>query len=134
MLDAVRSGRVTHILVWVLDRVLRDDAVRVALISACRDNGVVIVQSSTGTVIDPNDPDSVFLATILGAVAVLEIEKMSKRIRAFKEARRDAGLPHGGKRWFGYQPGNMVEDEIEAPDLPRPRGAFSRRRGVAQSR
>jgi DNA invertase Pin-like site-specific DNA recombinase len=117
LLDAVRSGRVTHVLIWNLDRVLRDDEVRVALIAACRENGAVIVQTSTGTVIDPDDPDSVFLATILGAVAVLEIEKMSKRIRAFKQARRDAGLPHGGKRWFGYLPGNMELDPVEAPIL-----------------
>jgi len=117
LLDAIRSGRVTHVLVWVLDRIVRDDVDRVALIAACREGGAVIVQSGTGTVIDPDDPDSVFLATVLGAVAVLEIEKMSKRIRRFKQARRDAGLPHGGKRWFGYKPGNMELDEVEAPIL-----------------
>jgi DNA invertase Pin-like site-specific DNA recombinase len=120
LLDEIRSGRVTHVLVWVLDRIIRDDADRAALIKACRESGAVIVQSGSGTVIDPDDPDSVFLATILGAVAVLEIEKMSKRIRRFKEARRDAGLPHGGKRWFGYldaegdRARNMQADPVEA--------------------
>jgi DNA invertase Pin-like site-specific DNA recombinase len=121
LLAEIRTGRVTHVLVWVLDRIVRDDADRVALISACREGGAVIVQSGTGTVVDPDDPDSVFLATVLGAVAVLEIEKMSKRIRRFKQARREAGLPHGGKRWFGYLDAdedgerrrNMVEDPIE---------------------
>lgn len=122
MLDEIRSGRVTHVLVWVLDRVIRDDADRVELINACRNSGAVIVQTGSGTVIDPSDPDSVFLATILGAVAVLEVEKMSKRIRRFKQARRDAGLPHGGKRWFGYldadelgeRKRNMQADPVEA--------------------
>jgi site-specific DNA recombinase len=115
LLDEIRTGRPTHVVIWVLDRIIRDDADRVALINACRDAGTLIVQSSSGTVIDPDDPDSVFLATILGAVAVLEIEKMSKRIRRFKQAARDAGMPNGGKRWFGYAPGNMVEDEVEGP-------------------
>lgn len=114
LLDAIRSGRVTHVVVWVLDRIIREDEDRVALIKACRESGAVIVQSGTGTIVDPDDPDSVFLATILGAVAVLEIEKMSKRIRRFKEAQALAGMPHGGRRWFGYQQGNMVPDEVEA--------------------
>jgi hypothetical protein len=114
LLAEIRTGRPTHVVLWVLDRIIRDDADRVALISACRDAGTLIVQSGTDTVIDPNDPDSVFLATILGAVAVLEIEKMSKRIRRFKQAQRDAGLPSGGWRWFGYAPGNMTPDPIEA--------------------
>jgi hypothetical protein len=106
----------------VLDRIVRDDEDRAALIKACREAGAVIVQSGSRTVIDPSDPDSVFTATVLGAVAVLEIEKMSMRIRRFKQARRDAGLPHGGKRWFGYLDAdedagrrrNMKADEVEA--------------------
>jgi DNA invertase Pin-like site-specific DNA recombinase len=114
LLAEIRTGRPTHVLIWVLDRIIRDDKDRVELIDACRANGVLIVQSGTGTVIDPNDPDSVFLATILGAVAVLEIEKMSKRILRFKEARREAGMPPGGWRWFGYEDGNMTPHESEA--------------------
>lgn len=114
LLDEIRSGVVTHLFVWVLDRIIRDDEDRVALIKACREGGAVIVQSGTGTVVDPDDPDSVFLATVMGAVAVLEIEKMSKRIRRFKQEQAEAGLPHGGRRWFGYQAGNMIPDPVEA--------------------
>lgn len=114
LLDAIRSGRVTHVLVWVLDRIVRTDEDRVALLAACREGGAVIVQSGTGTVVDPADPDSVFLATVLGAVAELEVAKMSKRIRRFQEEAAEAGRPHGGRRWFGYLDGNMVPDEVEA--------------------
>lgn len=115
LLDEVRSGRVTHVMIWVLDRIIRTDEDRVALLAACREGGAVIVQSGTGTVVDPNDPDSVFLATVLGAVAELEVAKMSMRHRRAKDEHAKSGVPSGGRRRFGYLDGNMHAHPVEAP-------------------
>lgn len=102
LLADIRSGQLGLVLVWVLDRIIRDPDDLSALLAACREAGALILQTGSGTVVDASDPDSVMVARIQGAVAEAEAAKTSMRVRRAQLDNRKAGKPHGGTRCFGY--------------------------------
>jgi hypothetical protein len=99
-----------------LDRAIRQTRDLDDLLDACRDAGARIIQSQTGTVIDPTDPDSVTLAKIAGVLAEAEIAKMSLRQKRAHKERGENGQWHGGGRAFGYDAkmAAPVPEEAEA--------------------
>lgn len=103
LLAEVRAGRVAVILVWVLDRIVRDPRDLETLMDLCREHGVRIVQTASGSELDPTNPESILHARISGAVAAYEAAKTSMRQRRRSEAAVAAGAPHGGRRRFGYE-------------------------------
>lgn len=114
LLEHIATGEVTHVLVWVLDRIIRDPNDLERLLNLCREHGTVIVQTATGSVVDPNNPESVMHARITGAVAAYESAKTSMRIRRKHAQMAVDGKPHGGRRRFGYEPGMVAVRESEA--------------------
>jgi DNA invertase Pin-like site-specific DNA recombinase len=114
LLDAVATGQVAVILVWVLDRIVRDPRDLETLMDLCRLHGVRIIQTASGSELDPNNPESILHARISGAVAAYEAAKTSMRQRRRMEAAVAAGAPHGGRRRFGYEPGMAEIREAEA--------------------
>lgn len=115
LLLAIHAGRVSHVFVWLLDRIVRTTEDLDVLLDACELAGTVIVQSATGTVIDPRNPESVLHAKISGAVAEYEAAKMSMRQLNKKADEAKTGRPHGGRRRFGYEPG-MLPGELVHED------------------
>lgn len=114
LLADIADGLVGVLIVWVLDRIIRDPNDLEKLLTLCRENGVRIIQSASGSEIDPANPESILHARISGAVAAYEAAKTSMRIRRQKDSAAKAGKPHGGRRRFGYQRGNTVIDATEA--------------------
>jgi len=123
LLDAIRDTPTAYVIVWLLDRAIRQTRDLDDLLDACRLSGAKIIQSGTGTTIDPTDPDSVTLAKIAGVLAEAEIAKMSiRQRRAHKELAANGGW-HGGARAFGY---NAAMSEIVPAEADALRDAMRR--------
>lgn len=114
LLEHIATGTVSHVLVWVLDRIIRDPNDLEALLRLCRDNGAVIIQTATGSVVNPHDPESVMHARITGAVAAYESAKTSMRARRKHAQMAADGKPHGGRRRYGYEQDMTALREPEA--------------------
>jgi DNA invertase Pin-like site-specific DNA recombinase len=117
LLAHVRSGSVSHVLVWLFDRAARTTEATEALLAACRVGGALIVQTAGAPVIaDPNSPDDIFRLKLAGLLAEYEVAKMSVRQRRSKAAAAAAGANHGGRRRFGFEPdmATLVESEAAA--------------------
>lgn len=119
MLDAIRARRVSYVLVWLLDRATRQVGELVELLAACRETGTLILQTGTGTTINADDPDSVAMATISGALAEAEVAKMSKRIRRAHAEKARLGQFHGGRRRFGWNADMSALDPVESVIVER---------------
>lgn len=102
LLEMLRAGSVGVVLVSNLDRVIRQTRDNDDLLDACRDYGAFIIQTSTGSVINPNDPDSVAFAKYAAVRAEQETAIMSMRQRRKHRAIAEKGGFHGGRRRFGY--------------------------------
>jgi len=102
-LEAVASGEFTHAYIFLLDRTLRQSEDVNTFIKACRQGGVIIIQTATRTTIDPWNPEDVKHAKDAGNNAEYEVAKMSMRQLSAKEDAARAGQPHGGRKRFGYK-------------------------------
>jgi DNA invertase Pin-like site-specific DNA recombinase len=114
LLGDIAAGRVGVLIVWVMDRIVRDPEDQEKLFKLCRKHGVRLIQSGTRKELDLMDPDAMVHARIQGAMAAGEVAKMSMRIRRAKLANAERGLPSGGRRRFGYEPGFTAIRESEA--------------------
>ena len=115
LLAYVRSGAVSHVLVWLFDRAARTTEGTEALLAACREGGALIVQTAGAPVVaNPHNPDDVFRLKLAGLLAEYEVAKMSVRQKRAKKAEAKAGKPHGGRRRFGYEPGMVAIRHEEA--------------------
>lgn len=113
LLDDVAGGRVSVVLLWVVDRVVRSTRDIDALLDACRIGGTVLVQSGSLTVVHPDDPDAVAMLKIGAVMAETEAAKTSMKVRRAMASMREDGRPHPGRRRFGYNP-DMTVCEAEA--------------------
>lgn len=123
LLIDIDAGEISHVLVWVLDRIVRDLGDMDRLFSACATTGTLIVQTATGSMIDPRDPDSVFVATVTGAGAAREAAMTSLRARRKHAETAARGGVHGGRRRFGFTDGMQ---DIEPDEADRIREACQR--------
>jgi DNA invertase Pin-like site-specific DNA recombinase len=115
LLEYVRKGNASHVVVWLFDRAARTTEDTEALLAACRTGGALIVQSASMDVADPHNPDDIFRLKLSGLLAEYEVAKMALRQRRAKRAAAEAGKAHGGRRAFGYNDAkaSIREDEAE---------------------
>jgi DNA invertase Pin-like site-specific DNA recombinase len=111
MLDAIRSGRITAVVVWDLDRLTRRPIEIEQFIELADSHGVAL--ASVGGDVDLATDNGRMFARIKGAVARAEVERKTARQKAANQQRRDSGRPHIGRRCFGYGSDGMavVADE-----------------------
>jgi site-specific DNA recombinase len=114
MLDAARTGEVTTVIVWALDRLSRQPRELEALIDLA-DSGTE-VHTVSGQ-LDLTAPEGRLVARILMAASASESDQASKRIRREKLARADAGLNHGGSRAFAFERDGRTHRQSEVPIL-----------------
>lgn len=114
LLADIAAGEIAVVICWVFDRIIRDPEDQERLFKLCRKHAVRLIQSATGKEIDLADPDAVAMARIQGALAAAEVAKTSMRVRRSKLANAERGLPPGGRRRFGYEPGYAAVRESEA--------------------
>jgi site-specific DNA recombinase len=98
----IDEGRVDALLVWHLDRLTRSikDLTRVIEAGRARRMNIASVH---GVSIDLSDPTGVAVATILTAIAAMEVEHKSARQKAANQQRAKAGKAHWIKRPYGYE-------------------------------
>jgi DNA invertase Pin-like site-specific DNA recombinase len=101
MLEMVKAGNVDAVIVYDLDRFTRNPDELGAWIDAAELNpGVKII--STGDVLDLSDPDSIFKARILLAVAEKESANIARRVKREARAAAERGTPRWSSRPFGF--------------------------------
>lgn len=121
LLAAIRSGDVDAVICWDTDRLHRRLADLSEYMDVCGgDQGIPTHTVNAGDV-DLATSSGRMIATIKGAVAVAETEKMSERIRAQKQEARVKGRALGGPvplGWIkGEEPGEFLPDPDTAPLL-----------------
>ncbi|MGQ0716053.1 MAG: recombinase family protein [Pseudonocardiales bacterium] len=113
LLEAIRAGRVAHVLVYHPDRLMRQPRDLEELLSIC-DNQQVTLHGEANQR-DLSDPDDRFFLRIEVAHACRSSDDTSRRLRAALADRARDGVPHSGPRPFGYTADRMhlVENEAE---------------------
>lgn len=98
----IEAGLVRAVVVWHLDRLHRQPRELESFIDLVERYGVQLASVSGEH--DLSTPEGRLHARILGAVARMESEHKSRRIRRQKQERRKQGLPlGGGHRAYGYE-------------------------------
>ena len=113
LLDAVRRGEVDVIVARHLDRLARNARERLALVEACRENGVIITLVE-GTDMDPTTASGRMYIGMLGEMAEMEIGLKSERhVAALDRRARSGKVPHG-RALLGYDTtGEIVPADAE---------------------
>lgn len=111
---AMRANDVDIVVAWKLDRITRRVQGLVDLILLCTETDVQF--ATTDGLLDLTSPTGKAVATILAAVAQMEVELKAERQRLANEQRRAKGEPwRTGWRSFGYTlPGEVIPEEAEA--------------------
>lgn len=101
MLDAIRAGQISAVVVWDVDRLTRRPAELETFIDLAEKYGVQL--ASVGGEIDLATPQGRLTARIKGSVARHEAEQLSRRIlRKVEELAHEGRIANGGPRPFGY--------------------------------
>lgn len=102
MLDAIRAGDISAVIVWDVDRLTRRPAELEVVIDLAERHGVQL--ASVGGEIDLATPQGRLTARIKGSVARHEAEQLQRRIlRKVEELAADGKIANGGPRPFGYR-------------------------------
>lgn len=113
----MEAGKVHTLIVWHLDRLTRNVRDLTRVIEAGKDHRTNIA-SVHGVSLDLGDPTGVAVATILTAIAAMEVQHKGARQRSANEQRARRGETFWTRRPFGYQRHNgevtIVEDEAAA--------------------
>jgi site-specific DNA recombinase len=116
LLRDIEAGRISGVLVWHLDRLTRTIRDLTRVIEAGKAHRVNIA-SVHGVSLDLGDPTGVAVATILTAIAAMEVQHKGNRQREANHQRAKAGKAFWTRRPFGYNRGPdgvfIVEDEAE---------------------
>jgi hypothetical protein len=114
MLDDLADGYIDAVVVWHLDRLVRQPRELEDFIDLCARAQVRHIESVSGD-IDLLSHDGQLMARILGAVARKESDDKSRRIiRKHQEIAHDGGLAGGGSRPFGYRDDRRTIEPSEA--------------------
>ncbi|MGP5228244.1 recombinase family protein [Arthrobacter rhombi] len=117
LLKGIESGTVEAVVVWHLDRLTRSvrDLHRVIDVGKPRGLNIACVH---GVSLDMSDPTGVAVATILTAIAQMEVAHKGERQKASNRQRASQGKPHWSARPFGYDRDGdtvtVVQSEAEA--------------------
>lgn len=101
LLADIANGTVQNVIVWHLDRLTRSmkDLTRVIEAGQARRVNIACVH---GTSLDLGDPTGVAVATILTAIAAMEVQHKGNRQKAANQQRAKNGHAHWIRRPFGY--------------------------------
>ncbi len=114
--EDIEAGLIRAVVVWHLDRLHRQPRELESFIDLVERQGVQLASVSGDH--DLSTPEGRLHARILGAVARMESEHKSRRIRRQKEERRKQGLPLGGGcRAYGYERDGLTVVSHEAAVL-----------------
>lgn len=122
LLARIGNDEIDLVYVWHNDRLHRSSKELLDYIELCAEHGNVVTRTISGSTIDPSDPNSSFLATILGAVAQQESAHKANRTKFKQLESARAGRWIGGTRPFGWRlvaPGELEIDETEASLIRR---------------
>ncbi|MEU8516180.1 recombinase family protein [Kitasatospora sp. NPDC048722] len=111
LLEAVRSGRVRHIITYHPDRLMRQPHDLEELLHISDEHDITLHgQANRRNLADPDDR---FFLRIEVAHSCRSSDDTSRRLLDATVDRARDGLPHGGKRRYGYTPNGMeiVRDE-----------------------
>lgn len=115
LLATMAEGRVTHVIVYHPDRLMRQPHDLEELLRIAGEHRVTLHGEANRR--DLTDPDDVFILRIEVAHACRESDDKSRRIGDKFEEKAEQGTPHGGKRIFGYTKDRMHVIEEEADIL-----------------
>jgi len=115
MLADVEAGKVDAVVVWALDRLHRRPVELERFIDLADRHRLAL--GSVGGDVDLSTSAGRLHARIMGSVARHETEhKGERQARAAQQAAQD-GKPTGGPRPFGYRPGGVEPDPVEAREV-----------------
>lgn len=117
MVADYEAGKFEAIICYDLDRLTRQPRQLEDWIDAAQETGLAIV--TTNGEADLTTDGGRMFARVKAAVARSEIERKGARHRRANEQRVQEGIPHGGRRRYGYEPGNMVPRPAEAAVVRR---------------
>lgn len=115
LLKLMRSGGVTEVIILRIDRLLRLNDELEELIQLVETHPVKVI-TCEGEV-DLSTPQGRLIARILVSVARSEMEVKSARHKLANRQRAENGLPHHGRRAFGFETDGMTLRESEAMAL-----------------
>lgn len=113
MLTAIKAGEADVVIAWNLDRLTRNRQDTVRLIELGQDKRLTIALAR-GSDLDMSTPMGRMMADQLAGWARYEIEQKSERHKRANEQRAKKGLPHKGRRAFGYNADGLTVNEDEA--------------------
>lgn len=113
MLDVIRSGQADAVVAWAFDRLCRTARDRLALVEACRENGVTVALVR-GSDMDPTTPAGRLAIDVLGSVAAHEIDQKSDRQKRAAQQAAEQGRWIGGRKPFGFDTDGVTVIEHEA--------------------
>lgn len=129
LLDDVRAGRVTRVIVWHSSRLWRNRIERAAGIEVFRQARVSLV-AVKGPELDMSTASGRMLAGLLGEFDTAETDIKSERSKREVIQRAEQGRAHGGPRAFGYGSDGMTLVADEAATLKRWYGEFLAGRSI----
>lgn len=115
LLRDLEAGTINAVVVWDLDRLTRRPIEVEHFIDLADRRGISL--ASVGGDVDLATDNGRMFARIKGAVARAEIERKSERQKAANAQRAEAGIPHAGRRVFGYSANGMTVVDSEAAEF-----------------
>ncbi|MGH3902539.1 MAG: recombinase family protein [Pseudonocardiaceae bacterium] len=113
LLEAIRLGRVRHVIVYHPDRLMRQPRDLEELLALSEEHDITLHGQANRR--DLSNPDDRFFLRIEVAHACRSSDDTSRRLRDALEDRAREGRVHtGAKRPYGYAPGGMAIIESEA--------------------
>jgi DNA invertase Pin-like site-specific DNA recombinase len=112
LMDAVRTGKVSKVVCWRLDRLGRTAKGLTALFEELLERKVNLVSIRDG--VDLNTPAGRLMAHVLASVAQYETEVRAERVRAGQTVARA-----NGKSWGGSEKGRRIKVTDEQLDAIR---------------
>lgn len=110
--SAMRTGKVSTVVVWRLDRLGRTAKGLTALFEEMRERKINLVSLRDG--LDLSTPAGRLMANVLASVAQYETEVRGERVAAGQEVAR-----RNGKRWGGSQPGRRKASPTQTKMIQR---------------
>ena len=110
---AIKAGGIDVVIAWNLDRLTRNRPDTVRLIELGQEKELIIALAR-GSDLDMSTPMGRMMADQLAGWARYEIEQKSDRHKRANDQRAKAGLPHAGRRAYGYELDGLTIREDEA--------------------
>lgn len=119
MVKDFAAGDFDALICYDLDRLTRQPRQLEDWIDAAEERGLVLVTANGEA--DLSTDNGRLFARIKASVARAEVERKGARQRAANMQRTAAGMPHAGRRPYGWQADRITKHEVEAPFVA---GAF----------